>query len=248
MISRQTLSTLLLLALNASAFAADNSELVKAALQSRYANGGIASVVPSETIPGWYEVATESELAYSNADASLLFVGHVVDTSTKRDLTADRWSAMHAVQFSSLPLDLAIKSVHGRGTRQLAVFADPLCPYCQQLEKVLSNVQDVTVYTFLYPLESLHPGATVQAGKIWCSPDRATTWGAWMTQQKNVAAAASCDTQAITTLLELGAKLKIDATPTLVFADGHRFGGALSEELLEKEFAAASGSSGPAKR
>ena len=62
------------------------------------------------------------------------------------------------------------------GSRKVAIFADPLCPYCQMLEREMQGVTNVTVYTFLYPIESLHPGASVKSVEIWCSKDRSSAW------------------------------------------------------------------------
>lgn len=219
-----------------SAQAATDLEKIKAQIIARFPDSNVQSVAPSAQIPGWYEVLTASELVYANADASRLFVGRIIDTTTKQDLTAQRLNALRSIDFATLPLDLAIKVVHGDGSRKVAVFSDPLCPYCQKLESELAKVDNVTVYTFLYPLESVHPGATVQAGKIWCSADRPTVWTDWMLHQKNVGTAASCDTQAITTLLDLGTKMRVDATPTLYFADGHRVGGVIGSAEIEQQF------------
>ncbi|WP_213694990.1 DsbC family protein, partial [Acinetobacter baumannii] len=63
----------------------------------------------------------------------------------------------------------AIKTVKGNGKRKLVVFSDPDCPYCQQLERNLQSIDNVTIYTFLYPLESIHPTAKTTAVSIWCS-------------------------------------------------------------------------------
>ena len=56
------------------------------------------------------------------------------------------------VDFASLPFDHAIMTVQGNGSRKLAVFADPYCPYCRTLERRLSELSDVTIYTFLFPI------------------------------------------------------------------------------------------------
>ena len=39
------------------------------------------------------------------------------------------------VPYRQLPLTDALRTVHGRGERQLAIFSDPCCHYCQQLER-----------------------------------------------------------------------------------------------------------------
>ena len=74
--------------------------------------------------------------------------------------------AARRVPLDSLPLKSAIKIVKGDGKRQLAVFTDPNCPYCKQLEKELVNVTNVTIYTLLYPVLN---GSMELSKKIWCS-------------------------------------------------------------------------------
>ena len=58
--------------------------------------------------------------------------------------------------FSALPLQHAIKTVKGDGTRYLVVFSDPDCPYCKRLEReTLSKLDNITIFTFLFPLEKV---------------------------------------------------------------------------------------------
>jgi thiol:disulfide interchange protein DsbC len=63
------------------------------------------------------------------------------------------------IAFDTLPLADAIKTVRGKGERVIAVFSDPDCPFCRRLETELDKLDNVTLYTFLYPLEGLHPEA-----------------------------------------------------------------------------------------
>ena len=218
------------------------SDDLKKNLQSRFPEIEIRSVSPSP-IAEWYEVVTPNELVYTNGDGSLLFTGRILDTRTRDDLTARRWNAITAIDFNSLPLGLAIKAVRGNGSRKLAVFSDPHCPYCKRLEKELQNVTDVTIYTFLFPLEGLHPGAAATAHKVWCAENREEVWTAWMVQQV-VPESGSCEKDPMATLAALGEKLGVTATPTLFFANGQRIAGAIPGAQLEQELAAAA--SGPA--
>ena len=99
--------------------------------------------------PGLYEVFTGDGIAYSTATGDYVVLGEMMDTRTRHNLTRESMGVRNAIDFSTLPLDQAIKVVKGNGKRTLAVFSDPDCPYCQQLEKELASVTDVTVYTFL---------------------------------------------------------------------------------------------------
>jgi thiol:disulfide interchange protein DsbC len=219
---------------------ATSLQAVQNTLQSRFPKVKIAKVQPSQW-PWLYEVLTDDEMFYVDTTGNYLFYGKVIDTRTKKDLTEARWTDLTRIDFNALPFNLALKLVKGDGSRKLAVFADPHCPYCVRFEKTLEDVTNVTVYTFLYPLETIHPGATERAKKIWCSADRQATWSAWMTNKVEPTANGSCDTSALNTLQALGNKLKITGTPTLVFEDGHEVPGAIDKARLEDEFKSASG-------
>lgn len=168
--------------------------------------------------PGLYEIDFDKRIAYTNAQGSFLFVGNLIDVASGKILTQQRLRELTAISFTGLPLELAIKTVHGKGTRSLAVFSDPLCPYCRKQEEELAKLDDVTVYTFLTPFERVHPGATSKARAIWCARDPARAWQAYMLKGEEPAAASCADP--IGKLVELGDKLGFNSTPTLVFADG----------------------------
>ena len=204
---------------------------IRATLHERIPELEVESIHKSP-VAGLYEVNTGAELLYTN-DGTLIFAGRIVDSKSREDLTAARWNELNAIDFNALPLDLAIKSVRGDGSRKIAVFADPLCPYCRQLEQEMQGVTNVTVYTFLFPLETLHPGASVKAVAIWCSKDRSSAWSKWMLQ-KTEPGDTRCTGAPIDKLQELGRKIRIDSTPTLFTADGKRTRGAIKHNEIEQ--------------
>jgi thiol:disulfide interchange protein DsbC len=214
---------------------ADPSAQILKTLQTRLPVT-IDKVQPSQW-PGLYEVVTGEGLYYTDAAGDYLFLGKVMDTKTRENVTDKRFNALTQVEFNSLPLNLAFKQIKGDGSRKLAVFADPDCPFCVKFEKSLQDVTNVTVYTFLYPLESLHPDAMEKSKRIWCAKDRQSTWSTWILTRKELPAVADCNTDALMALAKLGEKLKINGTPTLIFEDGHRIPGALDKQQLEAEFA-----------
>lgn len=218
---------------------ADTAARIQKTLQARIPKISIEKVQPSQW-PWLYEVVTDGELFYTDTTGDFLFYGKVMDTRTREDLTTKRWNDLLRVDFNSLPLNLALKLVKGDGSRKLVVFADPFCPYCAAFEKTLQEVTNVTVYTFLYPLESIHPGALERSKQIWCMQDRQAAWAAWMSSKK-APAAATCNTDQLNTLIKLGEKLKVTGTPTLIFEDGNRVPGAIGKAQLEEAFSNAAG-------
>jgi thiol:disulfide interchange protein DsbC len=202
-------------------------------LHDRYPEVPIVDVKPGP-MAGLYEVYTGTAIVYSDASGDHLFAGDVIDTKTRNSLTAERLEARNTIDFSTLPLDMAIKEVRGDGKRVMAVFADPDCPFCQKLEKALATVDNVTVYTFLYPLPQLHPGAPKKARKIWCSDDRPKTWTTWMREGSLTAEGEDCNLQTLDQTRELGEKLKVNATPTLFFPSGRRLSRALTTDEINR--------------
>jgi thiol:disulfide interchange protein DsbC len=129
------------------------------------------------------------------------------------------------IDFASLPLDHAIETTRGTGARRLAVFEDPYCPFCHKLERELQTLDDVTIYVFLFPI--LTPQSQPASDAIWCAPDRARAWHAWMIEGRAPRAVASCVDSPVARNLALAARLGIRITPTIVFADGTLVTGAL---------------------
>ncbi|MBV8628924.1 MAG: DsbC family protein, partial [Paraburkholderia sp.] len=177
-----------------------------------------------------------TQIIYSDANGDYLMLGDLVDAKTRTNLTEARLAETNKIDFASLPFADAVKVVKGNGSRKIAVFSDPNCPYCKQLETTLKSIDNVTVYTFLYPV--LSPDSKEKSKAIWCSADRAKAWESWMLERRAPTAAASCDTTAIDKNLALGQQMNVDGTPTVFLADGRRLPGAVPADRLDKELSA----------
>jgi thiol:disulfide interchange protein DsbC len=207
---------------------------VKRLLEQKFQGANVGSVTKSPYF-GLYEVLFDEQLVYTDAKVSYVVVGNVYDPATKKNLTEAKLRELNRVAFDSLPLDLALKKVKGNGSRRLAIFSDADCPYCARLEKELKSIDNVTIYTFLYPIDQLHPDAARKSKIIWCAPDKVKAWDEFFASGALPANNGECDNP-IAATNTLGQKLKVNATPTLVFADGSLVPGALPAARLEAEF------------
>lgn len=217
--------------LGCSAHADQTTDKLKATLQARLPDVQIKSITKAP-VAGLYEVNVGAQLLYSDANGDYVFVGDLLDTKNRTNLTEARLAEINKVDFASLPLADAVKVVKGNGSRKIAVFSDPNCPYCRQLETSLKSIDNVTVYTFLYPV--LSDDSTAKAKAIWCSADRAKTWEAWMLERRAPSGSGSCDTSAIDKNLALGHGMNVTGTPTIILADGRRLPGAVSADALAR--------------
>lgn len=212
---------------------ADEASLRKA-IDATYPKMQVGSIVKTP-YSGLYEVYMNGQIIYTDDKLSFLIAeGHLVDPKTKRDITSERMAELTKIDFSALPLDQAIKVVKGNGSRKIAVFSDPDCPFCKRLEqKELANITDVTIYTFLLPLEQLHPDAANKSKAIWCAPDRAKAWQDWALNNQLAKNNANCE-HPLAKIADVAQKIGVTSTPTIFFADGKRMLGAYPAAEIEK--------------
>jgi thiol:disulfide interchange protein DsbC len=206
---------------------------IKKLLEQRFEGVSIGNIAKTPYF-GLYEVQFDDQLVYTDAKVTYILVGSIYDAATKKNLTEAKQREYSRVSFDSLPLDLAFKRVKGNGSRKLAIFSDPDCPYCARLEKELKSIDNVTIYTFLYPIDQLHPDAARKAKLIWCSVDPVKAWDQFFDSGVLPKNNGDCDNPVAATSA-LGQKLRVTATPTLVFADGSVIPGALPAPRIEAE-------------
>ncbi len=172
---------------------ADEASLKKA-VEAAYPKIKVDSVSKTP-YAGLYEVFMAGQIIYTDEKMTFLIAeGRLVDPKSKKDLTAERMDELTKIDFSKLPLEQAIKVVKGNGSRKLVVFSDVDCPYCKRLEQnELSNISDVTIYTFLYPIAQLHPDAAAKSKAIWCASNRVKAWEDWIMRNQLPKNAPHCD-------------------------------------------------------
>src|SRR5260363_160610 len=100
---------------------------------------------------------------------SIVFAFTMVNAKTMENITDRRLTELNRIDFKSLPFANAIKVVKGNGARQIAVFSDPNCKHCRELEHTLSKADNLTIYTFPFPI--LKPDSLDKAKAIWCAPN-----------------------------------------------------------------------------
>lgn len=142
----------------------------------------------------------------------------------------------HRVDFAALPLRDAIKTVHGNGAHTMVVFADPYCSGCRDLEAVLEQVDNVTIYTFLYPIVT--PDSRKLSVDIWCSGDPSAAWAGWMLHHAAPSPRLGCDGAVVERNLATGRGNHVMVTPTVLFSDGTRINDVPGADVLETALAA----------
>jgi len=205
---------------------ADEAQLRKT-VESRLGISGVS--IAKTPYAGLFEVRTEGQILYTDAEGAFFFDGDINDTRTTENLTQKK-------VYATLPFERAIKTVRGNGKRTMATFEDPNCVYCKKLAKEIQGLSDITIYTFLYPI--LSQDSYDKARSIWCSPNRAKAWGDWMVGGVAPSAKPTCQTP-VEQNVRLGQTLRIRGTPTILMPNGVRLPGAVPLAEIEKSLAQA---------
>jgi len=172
-------------------------------------------------ILGLYEVFDGNSIFYTDKDFKYAIVnGSIIDTSKKKNLTEESTKKLTQINFELLPFDNAIQIKKGTGAYKFAIFTDPDCPYCKNLEKIIakSDATDYTAYVFLYPLNELHPNSLIISEHIWCASDKVGAWNNFMLN--GVAPAESSCDNPLKSNRELAELIGVAGTPTIYANDG----------------------------
>ena len=204
-----------------------NEAQIRKVLEQKLQGVKIEGVAPAP-VPGLWEVRYRTprgiQILYSNATATHVIDGRIVDMRNDRDLTEERLRKLNAIRFDSLPMEQAVKIQRGNGKRVLAMFSDPYCPACKQFEQTLQQVDDITIYVFMYPV--IRPELAQHSEAVWCSADRAKAWLDLALRGQRPTSGLDCETP-IDKNVDLGHSLGVNSTPTLIFASGERVAGGM---------------------
>ncbi len=208
---------------------------VKKVLEQKFPGAAINHVAKTGYL-GLYEVMLDDKLVYTDAKANYIVVGSIYDTNSKENLTEARTRKLNRVAVDKLPMDLSFKRVKGDGSRKLIIFSDADCPFCHRLEDEIKGLDNITIHTFLFPIDQLHPDAARKSKQIWCSGDPQKAWDEFFVSGAVPENNADC-ADPVARTQALGNSLHISATPTLVFEDGSLVPGALPAAQIEQELA-----------
>ena len=195
----------------------------------------ITTIQPSP-IKGLVEIEAGQNILYADPSGRYLVVGNIYDMHTATDLTTERKSNTPLIDWAQLPLNAAVKYSNS-GSQKLAVFFDPDCTWCRKLHEQLKTLDDVEVFTIMYPVEGLHPSARSKAASILCATDPLKALDQTLANQAlpestNTHCLKKAD-EAISQAIEFAQAHNIHGTPTLVSFDGRVRPGFMRAEQLK---------------
>lgn len=222
-----------LIAVSSAVWASPATDALLDKIKKTYPHIGFSQV--NETpAPGIYEAIFGTDMLYVDSSGTYFFPT-MVNMVTRVNLGDERRAELNKVVFSDLPLNDAIKTVHGSGKHKIAVFADPNCGYCKKLESNLAQMKDVTVYTFAVGI--LGPDSTAKANAINCaSGDKSKLWSAVLTEGARPVE-KTCNNGISERNLALFKKFGLQGTPGIIFQNGTVLKGYAENKRIEEAMA-----------
>jgi thiol:disulfide interchange protein DsbC len=229
----------MLLALAAGSVQADEAG-VREAFQKKFPQAAVESVTRTP-FTGIYEIVfvfNDQKIAYTDEKLSFILIGDLLDVrgSERRNVTQERRSEL-AAQTLQQSTALAIKRVRGSGKRVIYTFEDPNCSYCKKLQQELVKINDVTIYTFLWPI--LSADSVEKSKAVWCAKDRGKAWDDMMSNGITPQNDRKCENP-LAKNAELAQRFGVRGTPAVYLADGRQIGGYVAAEKLEQALVSAS--------
>lgn len=188
--------------------------------------------IQATEMKGIYSASMDGQVVYLNEDAQHILAGSMIRLKDQHNLTKDLLIQQNSVDWKKLPLQDAIKSVRGKGKRQIAIFSDPNCPYCKQLEAELKKLDNITIYTFILPLKAQSVAPSKQ---VYCEKNPALAWENLITKAQLPTSQSSC-ANPVERNMALAHRLGVNGTPAIIFSNGFKVMGAYPAAQIEQIF------------
>lgn len=185
-------------------------------------------------LDGIYEVTLPGQVVYTTRDAKYLLLGPLLHVPDKTDLTEERRAELRRGLLAQAPSSQRIVfKPKGQVKHTVAVFTDIDCGYCRELHKHMAEYNDrgIQVEYLMFPRAGVGSDSFRKAVASWCAKDQQGT----LTKAKagEDPGNASC-VNPIEAQYQLGQRMGVNGTPTVVFPDGHVAPGYVTPDQLEQ--------------
>ncbi|WP_243039162.1 DsbC family protein [Dyella sedimenti] len=216
--------------------AAGPEAAVRKAVLSFAPKVSIDSIKPAP-MPGFYQVIASGQLVYVSTDGKYMMNGDLIDLGAHKNVSDDGWAAFRKAELAKVPAADRIVFGPANPRYRVTVFTDVNCAYCRQLHEHVAefNKAGIALEYVAWPRE----GVTNEAGRttptynemvsVWCAADRKAAFTS--AKQGKAPKAANCPNP-VKDEFDLGVKLGVTGTPTIIAEDGSMLGGYVTPEQM----------------
>ncbi len=211
-------------------------QMVQQAVHKMSAKVDVDSIQLAQ-LPGFYQVIASGQMLYISTDGKYLMLGDVVDLARRKNLSDDAWAKFRKAALAKVPLSQRVVFAPANPKYTVTIFTDVNCGFCRALHEHIAgfNKAGIAVEYLAWPRE----GVTTTSGSltptykemvsVWCAknPKAALTEAT----KGNAPPPATC-ANPVKEQFDLGLKLGVGGTPTIIGPDGRSLGGYVTPEQL----------------
>ncbi|NOY17432.1 MAG: DsbC family protein [Gammaproteobacteria bacterium] len=188
--------------------------------------------VKATPISGLYEFIDDGRVLYISQDGRYIVNGSIIDLEDKVNLTEKTQNKIIQRLIDGYDEKKMIVFPAEESTRYtITVFTDVDCPYCAMLHKEVPklNKAGITVRYLMYPRAGPGSETFIKSVSVWCADDQKKAIG--RAKEGAVIKVKTCDNPVLEQF-ELGQKIGVTGTPTLILENGKILPGFLPADQL----------------
>lgn len=190
-------------------------------------------------VPGLLQVTSDMSIFYITPDGEYLFFGDILDLNKDKSSWSITDQATRALRAQALAAvstkDMIIyPSTASKKIGNATIFTDIDCPYCHKLQENIKEYTDagIEIRYLAFPRSGPKTKSFEEAIKVWCAPDKAKAYSDAIALKEYPK--DTCKNNPVMMEYELGQKMGINGTPTIVLDDGTKVGGLVDAKTLVK--------------
>lgn len=188
-------------------------------------NGEQPDSVAPTPISGLFEVVLGGQIFYLSEDGQFVLQGDLLDLDSRANLTDRRRGELRGKALEALnEKDMVVFAPETAAQHTVTVFTDIDCGYCRKMHSQMAayNKEGIKIRYLMFPREGINSDSFNKAVSVWCADDRQDA----MTRAKRGEKIEhkTCDNP-IQAQFELGQKLGVRGTPSMILEDGEMIPG-----------------------
>ena len=212
---------------------ASDIEAIRAELMKMIPVAGEAEIEATE-VEGIYRLFIQGNYAYAYVDGDYALIGDLFNTKSKTNLGEAAAGEKMAGVIDAVDESKMILFGPKKPERYVTVFTDIDCGYCRKLHAEVPQLNDagIQVRYLAYPRAGVPSESYDKYVAVWCNDDQQEALT--MAKSGQHVASANCENP-IQETFDLGRKVGVRGTPTMIFDDGTVVPGYVQyEELIER--------------
>jgi thiol:disulfide interchange protein DsbC len=204
----------------------------RVALARKIPGGAKPDELRASPIPGIYELARGTEIAYVSEDGKYAIAGDLYELGSDKNITENTRRAERVKMLAAVPESQMVVFSPKDPKYTISVFTDVDCTYCRKLHSQIAeyNRLGIKVRYLSFPRTGPDTESWYKAEAVWCSANR----GEALTRAKrgeDIAKPKTCNSP-VEREYHLGEDVGVRGTPAIVLENGEMLPGYLPPAQL----------------